>query len=68
MLSMIAGSPGGEVTVGEIAVALGLRQPTITHHAAIMIDDGLLVREPRGRQVWLSIAPDRVAAVADLLR
>ena len=68
MLSIIAGSPESEVTVGEIANALGLRQPTITHHASIMIEDGLLVRHPRGRQVWLSIAPDRAASVADLLR
>lgn len=68
MLSVVAGSPGGEVTVGDVADALGLRQPTITHHVGILVEDGVLEREQRGRQVWLAIAPDRLAAVSDLLR
>jgi len=68
LLSMIAGAPGGEATVGDLAVALGLTQPTVTHHVRIMVEDELLLREPRGRQVWLSIAPDRRTAILDLLR
>jgi ArsR family transcriptional regulator len=68
VLSMILGAADGEATVGELAGALGLSQPTVTHHLRIMVDDGLLVREPRGRQVWLSIAPHRRAAILDLLR
>lgn len=68
VLSMILGAADGEATVGELATALGLAQPTVTHHLRIMVDDGLLVREPRGRQVWLSIAPHRRAAILDLLR
>lgn len=65
---MINGSPGGEITVGELAGHLGLRQPTISHHLRMMFDDGLLVREQRGRHVWYAIAPDRRDDIADLLR
>lgn len=68
LLSMIAGSAAGESTIGELAEGLGLRQPTITHHVQILLEDGVLTREPRGRQVWVSIHPDRMAAVRDLLR
>lgn len=68
LLSILAGSPAGEATVGELAEALGLRQPTVTHHVQIMVADELLVRQQRGRQVWVSIAEDRQAAVTDLLR
>jgi ArsR family transcriptional regulator len=68
MLSIIAATEAGEVTVGELADATGFRQPTITHHASILVDDGVLVRSARGRQVWLSIAPDRSTAIRDLLR
>ena len=68
LLSMINGSPGEEVTVGELTQYLGLRQPTISHHLRLMHEDGLLDREQRGRQVWYSIAKDRRDAVADLLR
>ncbi len=68
MLSVIAGSPDGQVTVGDLAAALDLRQPTITHHVGILVDDGVLLREPRGREVLLTIAPDRLSAVQDILR
>lgn len=68
LLSMINGSPGQEVTVGELTQHLGLRQPTISHHLRLMFEDGLLEREQRGRHVWYSIAADRRDAIADLLR
>ena len=68
LLSMINGSPGQEVTVGELTQHLGLRQPTISHHLRLMFEDGLLDREQRGRHVWYSIAKDRRDAIADLLR
>jgi ArsR family transcriptional regulator len=68
LLSMINGSPGQEVTVGELTRHLGLRQPTISHHLRLMYEDGLLDREQRGRNVWYSIAKDRRDAIADLLR
>jgi ArsR family transcriptional regulator len=68
LLSMIIGAAGGEVTVGDLAASLGMTQPTVTHHLRIMVEDGLLVREQRGRQAWHSIAPDRRAAIVDLLR
>lgn len=66
LLSMINGS--SEVTVSELTEHLGLRQPTISHHLRLMFEDGLLVREQRGRHVWYAIAPDRRADIADLLR
>lgn len=68
LLSIIAGAISGEVTVGDLAATLGMTQPTITHHLRILVDDGLLVREQRGRQVWHSIAPSRKTAILDLLR
>lgn len=68
LLSMLSGSPSGEVTVGELAGRLGLSQPTVSHHLRIMTDDGLLDREQRGRSVWYSITPERQAAISDLMR
>ena len=68
LLSMIAGAQKGEATVGDLAAALGMTQPTVTHHLRIMVADGLLIRDQRGRQVWHSIAEDRKTAIVDLLR
>ena len=45
-----------------------MTQPTVTHHLRIMVADGLLIRDQRGRQVWHSIAEDRKTAIVDLLR
>lgn len=68
LLSMIAGAPDEEAAVGDLAAALGLSQPTVTHHLRILVDDGVLVRERRGKHIWHSIAPDRRSAIIDLLR
>lgn len=68
LLSIVLGSADGRATVGQVADALGLRQPTVTHHARILVEDGLLVREREGKYVWLSVAADRLAAIEDLLR
>ena len=68
LLSMIYGSSSRVVTVGEMASHLGLRQPTVSHHLRLMLEDGLVERHQQGRQVWYSLATDRRAAIADLLR
>ena len=68
LLSMIAGAPGEEATVSDLAEALGLRQPTVTHHLRILVDEGVLVREQRGKFAWHQIATDRRSAILDLLR
>lgn len=67
VLSMINGSPDGEASVQSLADRLGLRQPTVSHHLRIMLEDGLVTREQRGRNVWYAIAPERRASIADLL-
>lgn len=68
ILSVVLGSTQGRATIGQLADALGLRQPTVTHHARILVDDGVLVREPEGKFIWLSVAEDRRASIEDLLR
>ena len=68
LLSVILDSDSGRATVRQLTEALQLRQPTVTHHVRILVDDGLLRREPEGKYVWLSLEPSRRAAVEDLLR
>jgi arsenate reductase len=67
MLSLILGRPDGRATVTELAGELGLRQPTVSHHAKALHDEGVLVRTPEGRRAWYSVAPDQVDRVADPL-
>ena len=67
MLSLILARPDGRATVTELANELGLRQPTVSHHAKALHDEGVLVRTPEGRRAWYSVAPDQVDRVVDLL-
>ncbi|HEX6953901.1 MAG TPA: metalloregulator ArsR/SmtB family transcription factor [Agromyces sp.] len=67
MLSLILARPDGRATVTELAAELGLRQPTVSHHAKALHDEGVLVRTPEGRRAWYSLAPDQAERVADLL-
>lgn len=68
LLSMIAGAPEEEATVSDLAVSLGLSQPTVTHHLRILVDDGVLERDRRGKHIWHRLAKDRRASILDLLR
>ncbi len=65
LLSLIADA--GEVCACELLEPLGKAQPTVSHHTKALADAGLIVGEKRGRWVWWSIVPDRVARLADAL-
>lgn len=67
LLSMIEGSEQKEACVSDLADALGLRAPTISHHLKIMTEGELVQREQRGRNVWYSIRPERLESITDLL-
>jgi arsenate reductase (thioredoxin) len=68
MLALILNCEDGRATVTRLAETLRLRQPTVSHHAKALYDEGVLRREPEGRQVWYSIAPEYVDRVAELLQ
>jgi ArsR family transcriptional regulator len=53
----------------EFEPALGLSQPTVSHHLKKLTDAGLLVREQRGKWAYFSLkrdAVEKLAVVADL--
>ena len=53
----------------EFEPALGLSQPTVSHHLRRLTDAGLLEREQRGKWAYFSLqrdAVEKLAAVADL--
>jgi ArsR family transcriptional regulator len=53
----------------EFEPALGLSQPTVSHHLKKLVDAGLLDRDQRGRWAYFSLkrdAVEKLAAVADL--
>jgi ArsR family transcriptional regulator, arsenate/arsenite/antimonite-responsive transcriptional repressor len=62
----LAGDP---VCACEFEPALGLSQPTVSHHLRKLTEAGLLERDQRGKWAYFSLqrdAVERLAAVADL--
>src|SRR5579862_2151805 len=59
----------GAVCACEFEPALGLSQPTVSHHLKKLVAAGLLDREQRGRWAYFSLrrdAVEKLATVADL--
>jgi len=68
IIGLILEAQGGRRSVTDIATALGLSQPTVSHHLRILSDEGVLDRQQDGRLAWYSVAPSRVADVFESLR
>lgn len=50
----------GEMTAGEIVKAVGLSQPTVSRHLALLRDAGVVEDRRRGQQVIYSLNRDTV--------
>ena len=57
----------GEVCSCELEEPLGKSQPTVSHHTKVLAEAGLLTGEKRGRWVWWSIVPARLAGLRQAL-
>jgi ArsR family transcriptional regulator len=66
LLNLVAAA--GEVCSCDLEAPLGKSQPTISHHTKALADAGLIAGEKRGRWMWWSVVPERVAALRDALR
>jgi ArsR family transcriptional regulator len=66
LLSLIAAC--GEVCACDPVDALGLSQPTVSHHLGVLTEAGILERERRGRWIHYRVADDGVTAILDALR
>jgi ArsR family transcriptional regulator, arsenate/arsenite/antimonite-responsive transcriptional repressor len=68
IVNVIATAPA-EVCACEFNDAIGLAQPTVSHHLKQLVEAGLIERERRGRWAYFSLkrdAAEKLAAVADL--
>ena len=55
------------VCVCAFVPALGLSQPTVSHHLKKLTDAGLLEREERGRWAYYSLSADALERLASLV-
>ncbi|WP_085369581.1 metalloregulator ArsR/SmtB family transcription factor [Leifsonia sp. NCR5] len=67
LLRIILDSEEGRGSVTRMAEALGLTQPTVSHHLRMLKNEGLVEREQAGRTAWYSITPSQLDRVSDLV-
>ena len=65
LLSLIAAA--GECCSCELEGPLDRSQPTISHHTKALADAGLITGEKRGRWMWWTVVPERLAELRGLL-
>ena len=54
-------------SVGDLAQALGVSQPTVSHHLAVLRDANLVRARPEGRQTFYTLNQDQVAVCCGTL-
>lgn len=58
----------GEMAVGSLAEALGLSQPALSQHLALLREDGLVATRREAQAVFYRLADPKAASVLGLLR
>ena len=65
LLSLVAALD--EVCSCHLEEPLGKSQPTVSHHTKVLAEAGLIVGERRGKWMWWTIVPERLALLRRLL-
>lgn len=68
LLAFIRNREDAEACVCDLSDAVGLSQPTVSHHLKVLVDAGILTRSKRGYWAWYTVVPERLAELAGLLR
>lgn len=55
------------MTAGAIAANFDTARPTVSKHLQILAECGLLGQEQNGREVYYTLNPDKMKAVADFV-
>jgi ArsR family transcriptional regulator len=67
LLSLIQAQPSREACVCHLTEALGLSQPTVSHHLRVLFGAGLVDRERRGNWVYYRTVPRALAELREVL-
>ncbi len=65
IVSLLAGAE--EACVCDLTPAVGVSQPTVSHHLRVLSDAGVVEREQRGRWAYYRLRPEPLRLVADAL-
>jgi ArsR family transcriptional regulator, arsenate/arsenite/antimonite-responsive transcriptional repressor len=63
----VAAREDAEACVCELTDAVGLSQPTVSHHLKILVDAGVLTRKQRGKWAYYRLVPETLNVFAELI-
>lgn len=67
LLSMLAANDCQELCVCDFPAAVGVSQPTVSHHMKKLAEAGLVHREQRGKWAFYRIIPDGFRQIRDII-
>ena len=67
ILALLRSKPNCEACVCDVTDALGLSQPTVSHHLKILVGAGLVSTEKRGYWTWYRVLPTRLTELSMVL-
>ena len=67
IVSLIQAQPSGEACVCHLTEALGLTQPTVSHHLRVLFEAGVLERERRANWIYYRLVPGALAELQEVL-
>ena len=68
VLSLLLTAEGGQACTCDLVDALGLTQPTVTHHMQRLASVGLVEGERRSRRTWYRVVPGSLESITSVLR
>lgn len=68
LLSLIAGTDGGEACICDLTGPVGLSQPTVSHHMKQLVEAGLVTREQRGKWAYYAVVRESLDVLGQALR
>jgi len=66
IVNMLLRAEGKAVCVCEFEPFLGLSQGTVSHHLRVLVEAGLVEREPRGTRGYFSLVPGALDSVREV--
>jgi DNA-binding transcriptional ArsR family regulator len=67
LVSMLLTQVGREACTCNLAPAVGLSEPTVSHHLRQLHEAGLVSKERRGMNVYYRVEPEALKAIARVL-
>jgi ArsR family transcriptional regulator, arsenate/arsenite/antimonite-responsive transcriptional repressor len=67
LVSLLLASPTHEACTCELAPAVHLSEPTVSHHLRQLLDTGLVTKQRQGMNVYYRLVPESLKALARVL-